>query len=503
VQLRFRLALAGVILALPGSAAADDVTISVVDTLTVEYRGDNQNSQSDDDDYGVLMNRLNLTGTVGDLSTQLRVDSNYFVEPPSEDYQQDTQLERITAGYRLGDWRLTAGDFYSQLGRGIVLSVRNLAEVGLDISLRGGQLVYRGDDHTWAAFAAIANPANFDSVSQKFVEDVDDVIVGTRYELGAIDAFDLGFNGVFLQPGERLNEELRDYTMAGGVTVDASGLTDWLSFYLEGAGQLRTIADSTEEGQAAYATVDLAFGDGTILLEGVYLNGWEMSGSRNSAVDSRFAYTQPPTLERIDQEVLENQTVAGGRVRTEYYVYAADLLLFANFMYRIPGVGEPAEEQQMHAYGGFELFYGDGLSHINVSGGWRDENHADGSDLKSMVHAELDWLQALTNSVSLHVTSTNEFRTFQGQDYERGGTFAGVDVTELGGLTFEFGYDTQDESEGAQNFFYAGHLFWEASDAFQLRLTGGTQRGGIKCISGVCREFPEFVGGRAQLVGRF
>ena len=42
----------------------------------------------------------------------------------------------------------------------------------------------------------------------------------------------------------------------------------------------------------------------------------------------------------------------------------------------------------------------------------------------------------------------------------------------------------------------------EIMDELDLTATVGTQRGGIKCISGVCREFPAFAGGRIEVVGR-
>ena len=35
-----------------------------------------------------------------------------------------------------------------------------------------------------------------------------------------------------------------------------------------------------------------------------------------------------------------------------------------------------------------------------------------------------------------------------------------------------------------------------------LRATVGNQRGGIKCVGGVCRDFPEFSGYRLQLIAR-
>ena len=61
----------------------------------------------------------------------------------------------------------------------------------------------------------------------------------------------------------------------------------------------------------------------------------------------------------------------------------------------------------------------------------------------------------------------------------------------------------KDSSGQVSTTFFAGILALELEDSLQLSITAGTQRGGIKCINGVCRDFPEFAGGRAILVGRF
>ena len=120
-----------------------------------------------------------------------------------------------------------------------------------------------------------------------------------------------------------------------------------------------------------------------------------------------------------------------------------------------------------------------------------------------MLHADVDYQQRLSDAFSLHVTSVNEFRTVSGDAYERGSLFLGIDWVEVGGLTFEFGFDTKDEADEARNLFYAGIAALHLTDRVQLRATVGTQRGGLKCIAGVCRQFPEFTGGRIEAIARF
>ncbi len=44
-------------------ARANDLRLSVTDTLLSEYRGDNKNQFDDDDNYGIFLNRLNLVAS--------------------------------------------------------------------------------------------------------------------------------------------------------------------------------------------------------------------------------------------------------------------------------------------------------------------------------------------------------------------------------------------------------------------------------------------------------
>lgn len=486
------------------SFAQDESSIglSVTDTLVGEYHADNQNGEEGDDDYGFTLNRLNLNGTSGDLTAALQVDSFYFIEPPTENYLGDTILERFWATYRLDEWELVAGDFYHQLGRGLVLSVRQEASLGRDITIRGGRLVLSEDDHFLSAFGGLTNSANLDNVSQHYVDDVADIVVGGSYEFSGIEDLDIEIFTCYLQPEETLLEEETDSTVAGGIVLDLPAALEWLSLYGEADIQNRRLAGISEQGFAGYLSSDLLFGDLSFLLEGLLLDEFEMRGSRNTALNSRFSYYRPPTLERIDQEVANNRDVLGGRLRVEYYFFDADLTIHANGMVRLNNLDTPSELTQIHGFGGFDWYFQDGSSRLSASGGYRDENQVSTS-VKSMIHGELDYLQSLSDEISMHLTTTTEIRTVLDEDFLRGGAFVGVEAVGLGALTFEYGYDTQNPSDEVANHFFAGIVSWFVVDELTLRAVGGTQRGGIKCVAGVCREFPPFAGGSFELVGRF
>lgn len=491
--------------ALPSAVRAEGTDASVTSTTIGELHTNNDNAQKDDDDYVALFERLNVAVHNGDLSTDARLDGALFLNAPDEGYQHNLQLERLNVTWRPGGWSLTAGDYFQQLGRGIVLSLRKVNEAGVDVALRGARLGYQGDVHGFTAFAGQTNPANIDSVSQRFMEDPRDLLAGGVYELAPLPALRVGFFGLYNQPEERVLDDL-DWSLSGGVLVDAPSLVDWLTLYGEAAVQHRALAGVSSQGSALYGNAEARFGDFGLISEVLLLHNFEQKGSRNTALGNRFDYNQPPTLERIDQEVANNRDVAGGRVRAEYYFFDLDLLLYANAMYRLNDPGKSSELHQVHAFGGFEWVLPGGSSRVAAAIGARDESQQlfpERRALRSMLHVDADWLQTVGGGFALHATSNSQLWTFLGKQFVRGSTLVGVERAGLGGVTFELGYDTQNQAPDIRNLFHALIVAWELTESASFRGTVGTQRGGIKCVAGVCREFPAFAGARGELVTRF
>jgi hypothetical protein len=521
-----RVGCALVVLACPAAVAAQsDTRVAVTDTLAIDYRVDNRNGLDGDDDYGSLVNRLNVTGNSGALRGSARLDVFGFFDAPDDRYRSLASLERIQLGWHRDQVTIEVGDTYQQLGRGIALSMRKIDEAGVDVAIRGGSFAWAGDVVSIRAFGGLANPSNADAVNQRYVRDTDDLVVGGAIAVQPVRSVRVEAFGAFLRPEESRFDDLRtacdavpilcdDFTRADeedgttslGVAVTLPTVLPWLSWYAEGGYQLRDELDRNPVGQAGYTAVDLSFGTSSVLLEGLFLDDWTADGSPNTGLDGvRFRYNQPPTLERIDQEVPNNEDVRGGRARWEHWFIAPDVTVHANVAYRVNDAGEEAEVTQIHGYGGIEKYYALGASRVSVSGGYRDERQPSLDDpaLKDMQHAEADWIHAFGTGWSTHVTSNLEVRTLAGDDYLRGSTFVGLERVGLGALTFELGYDTQDERDSTANLFYAGIAKWEISDHFTLTATGGTQRGGLKCVNGVCRVYPGFAGGRVELISRF
>ena len=502
--MKFAVLAALALLALPRLAASQNLRI--VDTTVLEYRGDNENATEGDDDYGVAINKLYLNGQMDRTSVSAQVDAYLFssypdVAAPTQEnpsaYASQARLERLSLVHNFGEsGTLTVGDAHQQLGRGLVLALRKVDELGTDQALRGGSVEWDADQFAALVFAGRTNVANLDGVTQKFIDDPNDTLAGASGTL-RLGRADLSVHGLYLQPSTMASVQYDDdQTIVGGAYIDLPA-TDWLSLYAEGAVEEYRAAGLAQQGMAGYVAADLDLQVVQLLLEGLYLDQFQVWGSRNTTLGQPFAYNQPPTLERIDQEVLDNRDVRGGRAKLSKAFFDGDLVLYVSGVLRQYGLA-PSDVDAIHGYGGFELTYGQGLSRWYMSGGWREETMKARSaePLKTMAHAETDWVQAIGGGYALHVTVNHEEREFEGHAYRRGTTLLGFDRFGLGSLMAEVGYDTQQET--TRTFYLAGIVGWELGHWLKMRAIVGAQRGGIKCIGGICRDFPPFAGARFE-----
>lgn len=513
-------ALAVLLLLTPTLAfAQSDTRVSVTETALVEYRIDNKNRNEDDDDYGTFLNRLNVTGNAGGISSALRIDSNYFYDEPTSEFRNQARLERINIGYDVGEWELEAGDFYQQLGRGIVLGLRKIDEAGLDVAIRGGAIDYTGSNHRARVFAGRINPVNIDVVTQRQVNDTDDTVVGGNYELRAIDGVQWSIFGAYIEPAtsqyDRLPEVAQDRfadnaridrTTGVGTGINLASVVPWMGLYVEGDWQVREELEEVNRGNAVYGTADFFAGDWSFVLEGGRIKTFRVEGGENSVLSNAFVYNQPPTLERFDMEVLNRVDFHGLRAYVERFIFAWNVNVFGNFLWRVTDPDTEAEVRQFHGYAGFEAFFQNGASRFYGTGGYRDENQTridSGNEFKNLIHVDFDYLQYLGGPWSLHTQTFTWRQALDGRWFWRSSSLFGVEHSRIGALTFEFGVDDQNTGDNIRNKFYAVILQGRIGERYILTATAGTQRGGIKCINGVCRDFPAFAGGRLEFVARF
>jgi len=498
-SVRTRIGLAALALS-PALARAEGAAVRTTERLVLEYHLDNGNRDEKDDHYGALIERLTITGNADALTTSAEVNGEAFYSPGDERHQNNARLERITAEYALGTLTLTAGDFHKQLGRGIVLSLRKIDEIGLDTTLQGGRVAWAPEGHELEVFAGRTNTSAFDAVDQFFVPEASDVIGGGAYTFRGLEFMTLGTYAYTQRMRIPLVASAGfDHTSASGAFVEVPDLAELVSLYVEADWQGRKSGERRTQGKAFYSTLDFNVGGFNALVEGLLIDDVKVQGSDVPDSPIVFEYAQPPTLERIDQEFEPNTDVRGARLRLAYAFLDGDVTPYLSAMLR---QNEPDAENplnQFHGYGGVETLYDGGSSRLHLSGGYR-EHRQRGETTKSMKHGEIDWVQRLPGAHALHLTANEEFRTLASRDYVRGSAIVGLERQRLGGLSVEIGNDTQKPHE--RELYLAGIITWEAADGLLLRATGGSQRGGLKCVGGVCREFPAFTGVKVEATGR-
>lgn len=163
------------------------LTVDVTNTAITSYRFDNRNDPYDgvrkpapkvkvDDNYFDYTNRLNIQLGYWRLRLNVRLDSQVYAGAAgSSNVEQRVIDEAVSLGepldsnellfraneylrelntryvpgifpaklslvYQQPGLDVTAGDFYAQLGRGLVLSVRKLDELAIDTTIRGGKV---------------------------------------------------------------------------------------------------------------------------------------------------------------------------------------------------------------------------------------------------------------------------------------------------------------------------------------------------------------------------
>jgi hypothetical protein len=543
----------------PQSIWAQQRSLRFLDSLIFDDRNDNQNMRNYDDCYQLALNRLNFQGQSNGFDFQGRFDtvltrnpslmcSFSAVERRKADFlsplikNDPFRVERLNVSRRFGDLQIIAGDLYQQMGRGQILALRKVDELGLDIALRGGQIKYNNKKHIFYVLGGVSNVVNLDIVSQRFVKDVNDFMFGGQYGYKGLGIGEFGLLYLQLRPtdqqvnniatltqDEKKQISLGDANSSLGFYFDSPKLLPFLGVYAEADYQQRREIEKVVEGKAAYLSTDLNLGSYNILTEGTYVDQFRQSGSTNQTLLRRFDYNQGPTLERIDQEVAEFYDYRGARTRIQREFMDGDLTVHTNVLYRINRPGDALQTNQMHVFGGFDLQYQEGKSRLGVGLGHRGDVQ-DKDYVRLWSHFEIDWVQYLKGPYSFHILSQNQIirlgnaenmfynlerlhlidtidRNLSNQlltnisdpeAFFRSSTVISVDQAGLGSIGMEIGADTQNPQ--ARNFFYAGLINWDINRWLKIRSIIGSQRGGIKCIGGVCRDFPAFSGFRFQLI---
>ena len=410
----------------PGKLGDEQVRLDITNATSLVYNVDNRDSKPNqvntrvNDHWGMWYNRLNLQATWGKWTAGLRLDNAWFYRSPNAvqvaidltDEQQESNPSGLPAptffrqkllestqelsnryinwlypakyyvGYTTRDVELTAGDFYAQLGRGLVLSVRKLDELSSDTTVRGARVTGRirtdGLRLRLTALGGVMNPLRLDEASGRYLSVngsvtpgeialteagmprsvsvkpaateaivrgdtptyAPDRLMGGQIEI-APKGVKFGSQGVFLKRQDPLSD---DVVRKADSIINLSQSVDVADFDGHGAGYLevayQNLSDNSGEkselvdpGYAVYASVSIIELPFSMLFEGKHYRRFfplrsnvDLSRAREFSL---VQYSAPPTTEAYwnDSEFEGfNTCVTGGRLKPEVEVGANESL---------------------------------------------------------------------------------------------------------------------------------------------------------------------------------
>ncbi len=561
----------------------EPLRLDITESLYLNYHGDPGNGDPAAVNYEELMSRLNvqlawrrwLVGVrwdaaayplsipqVGDTATKAGcLDSNgqLLMPPPASDcvgkleknrfspegtllnqgfprfrqslYDPRKVFEKFYLSYSSRTFDATFGDFYVNFGRGLVLSLRKVDELGVDTTLLGGKVALHAGDLSAVAVAGWTNIQNVDETTATYIGDPYDFITGAHLDLRATGGTLVGGHVVYGQPNPcpvrnpdgaqpSCNEpQQSDYYLRSGATLDVPKLLPWLSLYGEYARASDRIATKEKSGDAIYGAATAYLGRAVWLLEFKDYRSYRPWHSRNDPFGS-LVYMQPPTLERFQTQLSSNSDIVAARLRVDLRVNSS-LLLYASAELGRLTPAEGITDTLYDFYAAAQLRWNQGRSHLFPLAGFRLEH--DDTDHKieeQLVATEWDAAQMIGGGWSVEtqgliwlrqkgderVAGSGDNQWREGNLYVslKSPAFAlsrhlrQTRFLLIGGYEFT----TALLEEHNRHNFFNGALQWNITPDTSLQLFAGGQRAGLKCISGVCRYFPAFEGAKLILVFR-
>ncbi len=520
----------------------------------------NESIYGDDDNFSRYINTIYFTAKNPVFDSALRLDTTFFHLPPERvskedfipggsgytilDYDNDYRLEHLHGMLTLGPVTVTAGDFHVSFGRGMVLSLIKVDDLSEDNRLRGARIEYRAARKLSVTLVGgVVNPLNADPLTRQIYRDDSlDRIGGARVQLELLDALGIAVHGVIMRPRytdlNQISSERLYMDQSPGVDLISGGGSlelhaEGVHFYIEGNGQSHTdyrtlgAAATPESGVGLFGEVSYDISGFSILGEGIFYRRWLMEGPYRGAgvitAAEPLVYNSLPTL---DVNFVPNKSVgnaAGGRLTAGYFVQRInlDLRLRCAFIKSFGGLlPDGAWEDHpptfaVHPTLQGETRIGEREVVLRVEGGARVETTSmpDVPEMDSghLWHVSTDVTVPLRGPHSLKFDAEvrrHALRITEGNSYWVGAVTAGYGLA--GRFDAALAYEYSDEITTTGNrigdvpWLPSHHFFWvrstlmlkEVRKGLSLRLFVGSERGGIKCVGGACRQYPDTVGVR-------
>jgi hypothetical protein len=602
------------------SVGGAPVKLDITETSVLAQRFlPREGEKEEDQGYFAWLNRLNLVFGWKKLTLGMRLDSSVYALRPqdridtpslrqsllvdgSSRYRDALYPAKLWLTYKDEGVEITAGDSYVQFGRGLVLSMRKVDELGVDTTLFGGKVTIQKDPFGATLIAGVANPARVDEPTGRAlfpsqpVPSVagnapippqplfgSDRIIGAQVQAGrglpviasthavrlqkcapyaydengnivgapSFDPFgvlvtmpmaDLGTcdessRAIWLDDVPRLGPVMATReTINAGQSIEIPSLWGHGSIYLEGAVQKRSASSSSDvhtQGNALYSSVVTTGGPVTNTLEvKSYRNFYPLAGAVNvsrAAAFSNIAYSIPPTAEPIISDVMFgffNVCVTGARDRFDYRL-TPTFLAYGTFGYfvtqsEVPGGScdhrgrSTADDKEgtttyvTDASAGIEWRFDDDKSIVFLNLNGRHDIKGNGEPYYRELVAQYSMTKYVAGPYSIELAGRHRYRIQddenirgvppESQPWWQGEHQNALKVAPKWVISQGFEYTT---FIGLPTYYFNASVLYRFTSESNIRVYAGQNRGGLRCVSGICRVFPAFSGARVELTLRF
>ncbi len=459
--------------------------------------------------------------------------------------EHNEQLKGITRRYLTyadDHFTVTAGDFYSIFGRGLVLDLKEEKADFFDSKITGGKVEF---EHDFGSFKMLGGTSYFKYIDDidplnETVKELDTKLLGTDLSLNMNEIVDLGefslaLGGSYLyMEGDKADPNQFEYntrfikkTEIGGVNLYAN-YSDF-DFYNEYAVKT-TFRSPVKKGWANYSSLTYGTTGLGITLE--YKDYYNYGANPNEALSSFTPYQNPPmvVIDHASHLLNNHQHELNANDEIGYKLSVRGTIKDFDFTAIFAHSSKHDEDNPLPMFDNNYTPYLDGwldgsYSHkqykIKLGGGYfKDTPLSKGEN--SFLTSNSDEKLAYTQE---RVTGFSEFTYDLAKGYaikanlEMQGVTSGTEdvnhdyedyYTSLEFSNPEYGYigakyikTTEEVLGDAPDNWFSVEAGFKLFDNHKLELFYGRERAGIKCTGGSCRQVPEFDGFKMSFVSTF
>jgi hypothetical protein len=321
-----------------------------------------------------------------------------------------------------------------------------------------------------------------------------------------------------------------------GQSIEVPSLWGHGSIFVEGAIQRRDPEAPNEahtDGNAVYASLVTTGGPISNTLEvKSYRNYFPLAGSVNATRASAFsniAYSIPPTAEPIIADTMFgffNACVTGGRDRFDYR-FTETMLGYASFGYfqtksEILGGGcdrfgrSTADDKAATTNSvtdgsvGVQWRFDDDKSIAFANVNARHDIAESGVPYYREIAAQYSITKYIRGPYSIEFAGRHRYRaqerenvsgaSLEGRPWAQGEHQTALKIAPKWVVSQGVEYTSY---VGLPQWYVNGSVLYRFTSESNIRLYVGQNRGGLRCVSGICRVFPAFSGARLELTLRF